>query len=135
MPDIRNAAYYGTTGSLVVEGDEHFGVTSCALIPTSPSESVVDISGDVQAFVGDNTWELQLTFHQDWKTTGSLSKRAIEWHGQTKDVEYTPQDGGDSIAVTVRFRAAQVGGDTGRHSATLALGVIGQPEFTAPSAG
>ncbi|MDJ1115387.1 hypothetical protein [Microbacterium dauci] len=135
MATIRNAAYFGTTGTLTVDDDEHYGVTSCALIPTAPSESVIDISGDIQSFVGDNAWELQIAFHQDWKTAGSLSKRAIEWHGQTKDIVYTPQDGGDAIAATVRFKAAQVGGDTGRHSATLNLGVIGQPTFTAPVGG
>ncbi|MFN3948013.1 hypothetical protein [Microbacterium sp.] len=133
MPSVRNAAYYGTTGSLLVDGTEHFGVTSCALVPTATAESVMDISGDVQANVSANMWELQITFHQDWKTTGSLSKRSIEWHGMEKPIVYTPQDGGDSIAATVRFRAAQVGGDTGRHSATLALGVNGQPTFTPPS--
>jgi hypothetical protein len=134
MPTVKNAAYYGTTGTLVVGGDTHFGVTSCALVPTAPSESVTDISGDVQGFVGQNAWELQLTFHQDHKTSGSLSRRAIEWHGQTKSVTYTPQADGDAITAEVTFKAAQVGGDTGRHSATLALPVNGQPSFTAPGA-
>lgn len=134
MPTIKNAAYFGTTGTLVVAGDTHYGVTSCALVPTAASESVMDISGDVQGFVGDNMWELQITFHQDHKTTGSLSRRSIEWHGQKKSVTYTPQAGGDTITAEVTFKAAQVGGDTSRHSATLALPVNGKPTFAAPGA-
>jgi len=133
MADIRNAAYFGTTGTFTVDGDSHFGVTSCALIPTAPSESVVDIGGDVQSFVGENVWELQITFHQDHKTAGALSRQSIAWHGMTKPITYVPQDGGDSIAVNVRFKAAQIGGDTGRRSASLNLGVIGQPVITPPS--
>jgi hypothetical protein len=134
MPNVKNLAYYGTTGTIVIGGDTHFGVTSCGLVPTTASESVTDISGDVQGSVGAPQWELQLTFHQDHKTPNSLSRRSIEWHGQKKSVTYTPQAGGDAITVEVTFKAADVGGDTGRHSATLALPVNGQPSFVAPGA-
>lgn len=130
MPDVRNAAYFGTTGTITIDGDNHFGVTSCALVPTASSESVIDITGDVQSFVGDNVWELQITFHQDHKTSGALSRQSIAWHGQEKTVAYTPQDGGDTLTATVRWKAAQVGGDTGRRSASLNLGVNGQPTIT-----
>lgn len=133
MATIKNAAYFGTSGEIVIDGDEHFGVTSCALVPNATDESVQDISGDVQGFVADAIWRLQLTFHQDHVTSGALSRQSIAWHGLPKTVEYTPQNGGDKLTVEVVWKAATVGGDTGRRSATLDLPVNGQPVVAAPT--
>lgn len=130
---VKNAAYYGTTGTVTVDGDEHFGVTSCALVPTTTKEQVPDISGDVQALTSVPMWQLQLTAHQDHVTAGALVRESVGWHGTEKDVVYVPQNGGDSIAVTVVWEAAQLGGDTGRRSFTLNLGVVGQPAITPPA--
>lgn len=131
MVDIANAAYFGTTGKLEVGADNYTaGVTSCALVPATPKAKVTDIGGGVQAFVGAAAWDLVVTFSQDWITAASLSKKSIEWHGQEKEVTYTPEDGGDSLTITVVWEAAQVGGAANAHQqATLTMGAIGQPVF------
>ena len=130
MPEIKNAAYFGTNGTITVDGDQHFGVTSCALVPTTQKSQVEDISGDVQSFVGTPMWRLQITAHQDHKTAGALVRESIAWHGQEKPITYVPDDGGDSIAIDVVWEAAQIGGGTGLRSFTLDLGCIGQPVIT-----
>lgn len=130
MPDVKNAAYVGNTGTITVDGDRHFGVTSCALVPNSTDEQVPDISGDVQSFVSEPLWRLQLEFHQDHKTSGALVRESIGWHGQLKEVTYVPQAGGDSITVEVTWKAANIGGGTGRHSSTLDLPVSGELDIT-----
>lgn len=134
MVDIANAAYFGTNGKLEIGADNFTaGVTSCALVPATPKAKVTDIGGGVQSFVGAPAWDLVVTFSQDWVTTGSLSKQSIAWHGQTKEVTYTPEDGGDALTISVVWEAAQVGGAANaHHQATLTLGAVGQPEF-APS--
>jgi hypothetical protein len=136
MPTIANAAYYGTTGTLTVEGDDYTAaVTSCALVPSAPTAAVTDIGGGVQQFVGENTWQAQIAYSQDWKTPGSLSQKLIEWHGQTKTFTYTPEDGGQIASFTARVIAGQFGGAAATiHAATVNLLIIGQPAFAAPGA-
>lgn len=135
MAIIANAAYFGTTGSLSVESDDYTAaVTSCALVPTAPTGSVTDIGGGVQQFVGENVWQAQVAYNQDWKTAASLSQKLIEWHGQTKTFVYTPEDGGQVATFTARVVAGQFGGAAAAiHQATVNLLVIGQPAF-APAA-
>lgn len=133
MPDITNAAYFGSTGRLEVEADNYTaGVTSCALVPNTPTAQVTDIGGGVQAFAGKPSWVLQVTYSQDWKTAGSLSHKSIEWAGTTKTVKYTPEDGGSSLEVTVIFTAGQAGGAAQAHqTATISAPVVGQPTIAA----
>lgn len=135
MPTIANAAYFGTTGSLSVDSDDYTAaVTSCALVPTAPSQTVTDIGGGVQAFVGANAWQAQVGYNQDWTTTGSLSQKLIEWHGQVKPFTYTPEDGGQVATFSARVRAGQVGGAASSlHAATVNLDIIGQPTFANPA--
>lgn len=136
MPTVANAAYYGTTGTLTIESDDYTAaVTSCALVPSAPTASVTDIGGGVQQFVGENTWQAQIAYTQDWKTAGSLSQKLIEWHGQTKTFTYTPEDGGQIATFTARVVAGQFGGAAATiHAATVNLLIIGQPAFAAPGA-
>lgn len=135
MPKIPNAAYYGTTGSLAVGADDYTAaVTSCALVPTAPTASVTDIGGGVQQFVGENVWQAQITYNQDWTTEASLSQKLIEWHGQSKEFTYTPADGGQAATFTARVIAGQFGGQAATiHSATVNLLIIGQPSFAIPT--
>lgn len=134
MPNIANAAYYGTTGSLAVEEDDYTAaVTSCALVPTAPTATVTDIGGGVQQFVGNNVWQAQVAYNQDWTTVGSLSQKLIEWHGQTKEFTYTPEDGGQAATFTARVVAGQFGGAAATiHAATVNLLVIDAPVFSTP---
>lgn len=136
MPSIANAAYFGTTGSLTVEGDDYTAaVTSCALVPTAPTAAVTDIGGGVTQFAGANTWVAQVGYNQDWKTPASLSQKLIEWHGQIKTFTYTPDDGGQVATFSARVLAGQFGGAAAAiHQATVNLPINGQPAF-APAGG
>jgi hypothetical protein len=133
MPEVKNAAYIGGNGTITVAGDQHFGVTSCMLVNTAPDEQVVDIGGDVQAAVGVPVWRLQIEANQDNVTTGALTRQSIGWHGTEQPVVFTPQDGGDVLAVTVKWKAANRGGPSqARHTTSLDLPVVGAPEITPP---
>jgi hypothetical protein len=134
MPEVKNAAYIGGPGTITVDGDQHFGVTSCMLVNTAPDEQVVDISGQVQAAVGVPVYRLQLEANQDNKTTGALTRQSMAWHGQSKVVTFVPQTGGDSLEVTVIFKAATRGGPSqARHTTSLDLPVDGAPTITPPA--
>lgn len=137
MPTIPNAAYFGTKGTLAMEGDDYTAaVTSCALVPTAPTASTTDIGGGVTQFVGEPSWVAQIGYNQDWKTPASLSQKLIELHGQTKTFTYTPDDGGQIATFTARVVAGQFGGAAASiHAATVNLPIDGQPTFATPAAG
>ncbi|MCM3779864.1 hypothetical protein [Microbacterium hydrocarbonoxydans] len=137
MPTIANAAYFGTTGKITVEGDDYTAaVTSCALVPTAPTATTTDIGGGVTQFVGGNAWVAQLGYNQDWKTPNSFSQKLIEWHGQMKTFTYTPDDGGQVATFSARVLAGQFGGGAAAiHAATVNLPINGQPAFSAPTEG
>lgn len=130
MANVTNKAYYGKSGTLVLDGDTHFGVTSFMLTPSHQEEQVVDISGDVQSTQSKPTWRAGVEFHQDHITDGSLSKKSRDKDGDVIPFTYTPDEGGDTATGNIRMKASVFGGGTGRHSGTLDLAVIGQPEFT-----
>ncbi|MFS6529706.1 hypothetical protein V8Z69_07510 [Microbacterium aurugineum] len=133
MPNITNKAYVGQAGTIVLNGDTHFGVTAFGLTPTTPREQVVDISGDVQVFTGKPTWLANVAFHQDHITDGSLSRKSPEWAGTVIPFTYTPQDGGEGREGNLRWEDVPFGGDTARHSVSQAFGVVGQPTIIAPA--
>lgn len=134
MPNVTNKAYVGQAGTLILDGDTHFGVTAFSLVPTTPREQVVDISGDVQVFVGVPTWIANITFHQDHITTGSISRKSPTWAGEIIPFTYTPQNGGEGRSGNLRWEDVTFGGDTARHSVTQAVAVVGQPSIVAPAA-
>ncbi|ALJ20318.1 hypothetical protein [Microbacterium sp. No. 7] len=134
MPTITNVAYIQKAGTITIASDDYTsGVSSFALVPTTPTAKHVDIGGGVQQFAGTPEWVAQITFAQDWTTAASLSKKSIEWAGQTKTLVYTPQTGAAPVTVTVTFQPSQIGGGAGSvPTATLNLGVTGQPIFGTP---
>jgi len=134
MADAPNVATYNKSGTIKI-GSDNFtkGVNSFALVPTTPTAQHTDIGGGVQSLVGVPTWQLQITFAQDWASAGSLSRKSIEWAGTSKTIEFTPQTGAELITVDVVFQPSQIGGAAGGiNTATLNLGVNGQPAFTTP---
>lgn len=132
MATKSNAAYFGTTGTLSVAGDDYTAaVTSCAIVPNTPTASTTDIGGGVTQFVGQATWQAQVAYNQDWRTAGSLSQKLIEWHGQVKTFTYTPDSGALPVTFDARCVAGQIGGGAQAvHTATVNLPVNGQPLFT-----
>lgn len=133
MSNVTNKAYYGQSGTLVLDGDTHFGVTAFTLTPTTPTEQVVDISGDVQSFAGVATWAAAITFHQDHITADSISRQSAEWAGTVIPFTYTPQDGGEGRSGNLRWVDVPFGGDTARHSVQTSVNVVGQPTVVAPA--
>lgn len=132
MADAPNVATYNKSGVITIEEDNFTkGVSSFALVPTTPTAQHTDVGGGVQSLTGVPTWQLQMTFAQDWASEGSLSKKSIEWAGQTKQIEFVPQTGAEIITVEVVFQPSQIGGAaSGINTATLNLGVNGQPDFS-----
>lgn len=134
MPNVKNAAYHGNTGTVIIDGDTHLGVTSFLLTPNTPEEMVPDIGGDVQVITGTPSWVATIDWNQDHKTADSLSRASAALAGTVVPITYTPQSGGEGRTINVRWKHAPFGGGTARHTAQLALGVIGQPVVVAPSA-
>lgn len=132
MANVTNKAYTGTTGTLIIDGDTHFGVTSFTLTPTTPEEQVIDISGDVQSLAGVPTWRAEIVFHQDHITTDSLSRQSPTLAGTVVPFTYIPQDGGEGRSGNMRWLDVPFGGDTSRHSVTADFPVIGQPSVVEP---
>lgn len=132
MPNVKNTAYHGDTGSVVINADTHLGVTSIVITPTYPEEQVPDIGGDVQSIQGTPTHRVAVEFHQDHITDGSLSRISTELAGTIVPITYTPQAGGEGRTLNVRMKAAPFGGGTARHAGTLDLAVIGQPVVVPP---
>ena len=133
MANITNKAYYGQSGTLTLDGDTHFGVTAFTLTPTTPTEQVVDISGDVQAFAGAPTWVAAITAHQDHITADSISRQSPVWAGNVIPFTYTPEDGGEGRSGNLRWVDVPFGGDTARHQLQLQMNVVGQPTIIAPA--
>lgn len=133
MPNVTNKAYLGQAGTIILNGDTHYGVTSFGLTPTTPEEQIVDISGDVQSLTGAPTWVADIAFHQDHITDGSLSRQSPEWAGTIVTFEYTPQDGGEGRSGNIRWKNVPFGGDTTRHGVQQGFNVIGQPTVIAPT--
>lgn len=127
MANVTNQAYTGTAGTLVIDGDTHFGVTSFALTPTTAEELVMDITGDVQSIAGKPTWRAGITFHQDHISDGSLSRKSPELAGTVVPFTYTPQDGGEGRSGNMRWLDVPFGGDTARHQVQADFPVVGQP--------
>lgn len=133
MSNVTNKAYIGQAGELILDGDTHFGVTQFELVPTTPREQVVDISGDVQVLTGKPAWVANIEFHQDHITDGSLSRKSPEMAGNVIPFSYKPQDGGEGRSGNLRWEDVRFGGNTSRHTVQQGLGVVGQPTIIAPA--
>lgn len=127
MPNVTNQAYFGTTGTLIIDGDTHFGVNSFTLTPTTPEEQITDISGDVQSLAGVPTWRAGIVFNQDHITSDSLSRQSPALAGTVVPFTYTPQDGGEGRSGNMKWLDVPFGGPTTRHEVTADMPVIGQP--------
>lgn len=129
MTTITPAAYMMTEATLKIETDNYEKtVDSVKLTPNTPTAIFNGIDGTQTGAVGDPTWMLALGFAQDHVTAASVSKYMLSHHGESKTIEFTPQDGGDSYTVTVLCIPSEIGGDAGTlQKSTVSLPVVGQP--------
>lgn len=133
MPNVTNKAYFGTTGTLIIDGDTQFGVNSFTLTPTTPEEQITDISGDVQSLSGKPSWRAGIDFNQDHVTDDSLSRKSATMAGTVVPFVYTPQDGGEGRSGNMRWLDVPFGGNNARHSVSQDMPVVGQPAVVAPA--
>jgi hypothetical protein len=125
----ENRGYFGGNGTLeIAEADFTAAVTSCRLTPNTPKVVSRGIGKRIRTIVGLPNWVVEMTWQQDWMTSGSLAQKAEEWHGQIKTCKYTPLDGGEGREFDVVFEAGAFGGaGDGVHDASVSLGVNDQP--------
>lgn len=129
MASFTPVPYMMTEATLTIGADNYEKtVDSVKLTPNTPTVIFSGIDGTQTGAVGDPTWMLTLGFAQDHVTAASMSKYLLAHHGETKTIEFTPQDGGDSYTVTVLCIPSEIGGDAGTlQKSTVSLPVVGQP--------
>ncbi len=135
MSNVTNKAYVGQAGTIVLDGDTQFGVTAFGLVPTTPRETVVDISGDVQIFTGKPTWVANIEFHRTTSRTARCRGSRPSWP-ETSSRSPTPRRMAErGRSGNIRWEDVPFGGNTGRHSVSQGLGVVGQPSIIPPAGG
>lgn len=109
---------------------------------TSVNNVTITPSSDVQTWKGGtpdavftdstpSTWQVSLTYSQDWTTSNSLAIFLLNNEGQSKVIEFSPLGSGPKFTVTVIIVAGQIGGASGAYGeASVTLGVQGKPVFT-----
>jgi hypothetical protein len=132
MPTIANAAYFVRTSKLEIVADDYTSaVSSVTLTPTVPNSEFKDIGGGVQSFVGSPTWQLDLTYAQDWATANSLSLKLMTDIGLTKVIKLTPVAGGKNVTVSAVIQPGAIGGTAdGVATASVSLKITGQPVWS-----
>lgn len=118
-------------------GDEfQKAITSAELAPSSSNVTFQGGTPDAAfTFPGPTSWVLNLTYGQDVTTPGSLSEYL--WKNRGKSVPFTlePKKGGTSWAGDVIISPGAAGGAVASvATATVALGVQGEPTPTFPTA-
>lgn len=88
------------------------------------------------SFAQTPTWQLVLAVAQDWTTPDSLSRYLFDNQGKTVAAEFTPVNGGPTIAANIIVTAPNIGGAVDAvASSSVTCGVIGKPTITDVVAG
>lgn len=130
MPEKDVSPLY-MTDAVLSESDTDYAkaISIMQLVPSASSTTKKGLKPDaVWTFAAKATWVLNLTFAQDWETTGSFSEYLFNNEGQKKTFVIEPSTGGRTVTVEVYIVPGQIGGtvDTAP-DATVALPVIGKP--------
>lgn len=106
-------------------------------VTLTPAASVVTWKGAAPdatfSDVTAATWTLTLEFAQDWETTDSLSQYLFENEGLLiEGLEFSPLGAGPKFTVDAVVTPGQIGGAIDAYgSASVTMGVVGKPAFTA----
>lgn len=85
----------------------------------------------VYSNIGSSTWTVDLSYAQDWETSGSLSAYLFANEGAEVSLTFTPVSGGGVWAADVIIAPGQVGGAVDSFAeATVSLPVQGKPSYT-----
>ena len=81
--------------------------------------------------VGTATWNVDISFAQDWETANSLSAYLFDNQGETKTVVFEPVNGGQGFTADIIIVAGAIGGAVDSYAeTTVSLPVQGQPTRT-----
>lgn len=85
----------------------------------------------VYSNIGSSTWTVDLSYAQDWETSGSLSAYLFANEGAEVSLTFTPVSGGGVWDADVIIAPGQVGGAVDSFAeATVSLPVQGKPSYT-----
>lgn len=137
MAQVSVSPFMMSNASFKVAADNYeASVSSVEFAPTSAQATWKGLTPEsVFTFAQSPTWVANVTFSQDWETEDSLSRYLFDHSGESIAVEFSPVKGGATIYATVIIVPGSIGGAVDAVAAsTVALGVVGKPSFTAPTA-
>lgn len=111
--------------SIDIDGNEYggAGVSSVAFTPSSSAITYVGFNGVNLTDVTTATWQVAITFSQDWETANSLSRLLFENEGETVEMTFEPKAGGPAFTADVVLTPGAIGGGVNTvGEATVTLG-------------
>lgn len=105
-------------------------VNSVAFTPSGGIATFKGLTPDaVYSFPQSPTWTCDITYAQDWDTTGSLSRYLFDNEGSTVAATFRPRTGaGPSFTANLFITSGAIGGAVDSvATATVSLGVQGKP--------
>ena len=108
-------------------------------VTITPSGGTVNWQGlePAATFVAPTTptWQVALTYAQDWNSATSLSRYLYVHEGETVTMLFEPIKGGVGFQVDVIITPGAIGGDVNTvATATVTLGATGRPTLVQPAA-
>jgi len=133
MSSIAAKPYVFKNGLVKIDADtfeKH--VSGFSLVPT---QSTVTWQAIVPAGAfADSTspsWTCTVNYAQDWDTEGSLSQYLMDHAGETKTVEFTPENAGPgstTFTVDLIIAPGPIGGEVNTvQVGSVSMGVVGEP--------
>lgn len=135
MSNIPAAPYFMNRCTVKLGADTfEEAFSSIRLVPTTPKATFKGLGGNAHKFAGTPEWVCNATFAQDMTSAVSLHKLLhTSAPGTELQLELVPVDGGDIVTCTIVTEPSDIGGDVDTvPTSSVALGVNGQPERTAP---
>lgn len=123
------------TAQFLVEADDFADhVSQVQLDPSTSATSWRSINGKVRRDQNTAEWSCTVGLAQDMDPDGLL-RYLLDNEGQTKTVEFVPEDGGPSILVDLVIAPATIGGSADGNilASSVSLAVDGRPQFVDPS--
>jgi hypothetical protein len=137
MAVIATKPFVLKDATFMVAADKYeSAVSSVEIVPTNNQVSWKGLTpSSVFTGVTNSTWQVNLTYAQDWATTTSLSNYLFANEGQSKVVKFIPQTAATgtvpTFTVTVFIVPGTIGGAVdGVATASVTLAVVGKPEQT-----
>lgn len=97
---------------LTIATDSYEAAASAvAFTPSSSPSTWTGLNGETHSTSSPATWTCDITYVQDWETTGSLSAYLLENEGEDVEVTFKPKSGsGPSFTATISITPGAIGG-------------------------